>query len=138
MPTRARAVVSDETRYNPLMVKRFLQMLIVALTLQLTWSVASAYCLHETGEASQHFGHHKHQHQSSNVSGENDDDSSAPGSLGGDPDCASCSHSPANIVPFSPSLQVDLIESHDNLLSRAGQPAPFIGAPERPQWVVAA
>jgi hypothetical protein len=121
------------------MIRRFLQLLVVALTLQFTWGVASAYCGHESGEASQHFGHHQHQHQSSKASDDNDDDdSSASGTLGGDPDCASCAHSPANILPFTSSSLVILVVTHDDLLSRTGQPAPFLGAPERPQWEVAA
>lgn len=130
-----------ETRYNPHMIRRFLQLLVVALTLQLTWGVASAYCGHESGEASQHFGHHQHQHQSSKVSDDehdDDDDAPAPGTLGGDPDCASCAHSPANILPFTSPPLVILVVTHNDLLSRTGQPPPFLGAPERPQWGVAA
>lgn len=128
----------NKTRYNRAMVKRFLRFLIVALTLQLTWGVASAYCGHETGQASQHFGHHLHQHQGSGSSDENGDDGSpSPNKIGGDPDCATCAHSPASVFPFNSTLLIVAIVSHDRLPSLTGQPPPYLGAPERPQWIVA-
>jgi hypothetical protein len=121
------------------MVKRFLQLLIVALTLQFTWGVASAYCGHETGKASQHFGHHLHQHQGSASSDENGDDGSpSPNTIGGDPDCASCSHSPASVLPFASTRVIVAIVGHELLPSLTVQPAPYLGAPERPQWIFAA
>jgi hypothetical protein len=120
------------------MVKRFLRLLIVALTLQLTWGVASAYCAHETGKASQHFGHHLHQHQSSSSDDENGDDGSpSPNTFGGDPDCATCAHSSASVFPFKATPLIVAIVSHELLPSLTVQPAPYLGAPERPQWVVA-
>ncbi len=121
------------------MVKRVLQLLIVALTLQLSWGVANAYCGHETGKASQHFGHHLHQHQGSGSSDENGDDgASSPNTIGGDPDCATCAHSPSSVIPFeSKPLNVAIVR-HELIASLTGQPAPYLGAPERPQWSVAA
>ena len=80
------------------MVKRVLYMLVLAITLQLSWSVAAAYCMHESGNASQHFGHHQHEHVA-------DDDADHNGStlakkkVGSDPDCASCS---APVIPSKP------------------------------------
>lgn len=45
-------------------VKKFLLiLLLVILPFQFSWAVAGAYCQHEQGAASQHFGHHAHQHQ---------------------------------------------------------------------------
>lgn len=41
----------------------FLIILLMILPLQLSWAAAGAYCKHEKGAASNHFGHHVHQHQ---------------------------------------------------------------------------
>ena len=42
------------------MARRFLLILLALMTFQFTWNVASAYCMHEAGLASNHFGHHQH------------------------------------------------------------------------------
>lgn len=36
--------------------------MLIVLPLQLSWAVASNYCLDEQGPAAQHFGHHVHAH----------------------------------------------------------------------------
>lgn len=43
--------------------KLFLILLLAILPYQFSWAVAGAYCQHEQGTASQHFGHHAHQHE---------------------------------------------------------------------------
>jgi hypothetical protein len=120
------------------MVKRFLQLLIVAVTVQFTYGLASVYCGHETGKASLHFGHHTHQHQIAGSSDDNVDNSPSPNKIGGDPDCATCAHSLASACPSSLSSVTVLICSHTINPHRVGQPAPYLGSPERPQWAVAA
>lgn len=119
------------------MLKRFLQMLIVALTLQLTWGVSSAYCMHESGKASQHVGHHQHQHQSSNAD-DDDGDDAKPSKIGGDPDCATCTHSSVGVFAFDATQLLLSTSIHEIPPNLARQPAPYLGAPERPQWMVAA
>lgn len=48
-------------RYTGLtMARRFVLILLAVMTFQFTWNVASSYCMHETGRASNHFGHHQH------------------------------------------------------------------------------
>ena len=37
--------------------------LLVFLPLQFSWTMAASYCLHETDQTAQHFGHHEHKHQ---------------------------------------------------------------------------
>ncbi|MFZ6644852.1 hypothetical protein ACO0LO_04005 [Undibacterium sp. TJN25] len=141
------------------MPKKFIYMLMLAFTLQISWGVASAYCMHETGKAVQHFGHHPHQHaadapgvdalgidtSSVDTSGIDaastiaDDHQGSPSKkLAADPDCASCTHSPLaaytwGIKPAQPLLPVYRFIS---LLSDL--PSPYLGMPERPQWLVAA
>ncbi|MET1115570.1 MAG: hypothetical protein ABWY08_11560 [Comamonas sp.] len=37
--------------------------LLLLLPVQWTWAAASSICRHESGAASQHFGHHDHRHE---------------------------------------------------------------------------
>jgi hypothetical protein len=43
--------------------KLFLILLLAIVPFQFAWAAAGVYCQHENGAASQHFGHHAHQHQ---------------------------------------------------------------------------
>ena len=117
------------------MVKRCIRFLVVALAFQFLWGTASAYCNHETGKASHHFGHHPHQHQQaeSDKNGENSSSRS-----GVDPDCASCVHSPLGVFDVGTSVIAQAGSRHDVKSCRDVQPAPYLGQPERPQWNLAA
>ncbi|MES2318861.1 MAG: hypothetical protein V4631_15380 [Pseudomonadota bacterium] len=120
------------------MVKRFLRLLIVALTLQFAWGVASAYCGHESGTASQHFGHHAHQHQGAGGDDVDDDGGTTPSSkIGADSDCATCAHAPAGVGASASTPIIVAVVSHEFLPALIGRPAPYLGAPERPQWSIA-
>ncbi len=117
------------------MFKRFLFMLAVAFVLQITAGVASAYCMHETGQASEHFGHHQHVHKDA----DGDDGGSTPAKkASSDPDCASCSH--GSLVMFSLSSEIAPLPltAHENLARLPSQPTPYLGLPERPNWIRAA
>lgn len=111
---------------------RFLKLLAVALVLQLTWGVASAYCMHESGEASQHFGHHEHQHQSSDV---DDDEGSTSGKYKPHPDCASCTHAQLGIFSLDVGTMPVSVIGHSAAPPPIAQLSPFLGMPERPQWI---
>ena len=119
------------------MVKRFLLMLALAFVLQVSWGAASAYCMHETGKASEHFGHHQHRHHGSNAAGDVDN-TSFPKKAAAHADCASCSHS--SLIAFSLSAQCvqPSLSNHALSTPRPGQPTPYLGLPERPRWTVAA
>ncbi len=117
------------------MVKRFLYLLVLAFALQMNAAVASVYCMHETGTASEHFGHHQHEHQ--NIEG--DDGGSTPtGNPGADPDCASCSHGSSANLSWSSNPGQRVHSSHDQLAQLPSRPTPYLGLPERPNWAVAA
>lgn len=76
------------------MLKKLIFMLALVFTVQVSWAVASSYCMHETGIEAQHFGHHDHQHKA-----DTDTPQSAKTKLGMcDSDCDFCHHSYANIV----------------------------------------
>jgi hypothetical protein len=120
------------------MSRKFFSMLIVAFLLQLSWGVASAYCMHETGKASQHFGHHQHQHQPSGKVGDDNNGGSKPKKAAFHADCASCTHgtiAPHTYQPATPQPMPLVFRASTN---SAPQPAPYLGLPERPQWQRAA
>jgi len=118
------------------MVKRVLYMLVLAVTLQLSWAVAAAYCMHESGSASQHFGHHQHEHASND--GADHDKSPAQKKAIYDPDCASCSHSPAGATALAGQGAGPVMAAHAAAEAPKSPPDPYLGLPERPQWTVAA
>ncbi len=75
------------------MLKKLIFMLALVFTVQVSWAVASSYCMHETGSDAQHFGHHDHQHKA------DPDTPQSPKSklVECDSDCDFCHHSFANI-----------------------------------------
>lgn len=42
------------------MTRRILLILCAVITFQLSWNVITSYCMHETGKAADHLGHHQH------------------------------------------------------------------------------
>lgn len=119
--------------YNPSMIKRVLYLLTIAFTLQLSWGVVSAYCMHETGVGSQHFGHHQHNHTSSNA---NDDAEKSPSLKKSvvHADCASCNYHGLGMVAWqhvpAPTSAVAAKNGAPNVVL----PLPYLSLPERPQW----
>lgn len=118
------------------MLKKFVFMIVLAFTLQLSWAVASAYCMHETDMSAQHFGHHPHEHET--VDGDAHTDKSADKSqkkAASHPDCASCAPSP--LGAYSTNLLIILSKLIAYQLSAASlqTPAPFLAQPERPKWM---
>lgn len=116
------------------MLKRLIYVFIVAITLQFSWGVASAYCMHETGKASQHFGHHQHDHKASNMGGDAEQSSPAK-KTSAHLDCASCSHHGSlgtETWQHSPA-QAALLAAPIAELTVA-LPLPYLGLLERPRW----
>lgn len=114
------------------MVKHFFYMLALAFVLQMNAGVASAYCMHETGQASEHFGHHQHKHQ--NAAGD-EDGAAQVKKFGSDPDCASCSHGSIAMLSWSSEIAQSLLPAHQKLAQLTWQPTPYLGLPERPNWI---
>ena len=119
------------------MAKRFLTMIALAFIFQLSWGVASAYCMHESGQASAHFGHHQHTHI---PSGSAVDDDATPASKKSavHADCASCFHHSPSPVSWSVELTLPLLAQHQRTSLPYQPPKPYLGLPERPQWSIAA
>ena len=117
------------------MVKRFFYMLAVAFVLQMSAGMASAYCMHETGQASEHFGHHQHVHKDA----DRDDGGSKPAKKAGShPDCASCAHGSLVMLSWSSEIPPLPHTAHQKLAQLPSQPTPYLGLPERPNWILAA
>lgn len=113
------------------MVKRFLYAVALAFILQLSWGTASAYCMHEMDTTSQHFGHHQHKH----ADGESESKKSPQKKASVHPDCATCAHGAIFITELASDLSNPLLSNHQAIIASAGQAAPYLGAPERPQWL---
>lgn len=116
-------------------------LLLMFLPLQASWAVVAGYCQHETGQASQHVGHHDHQHVAQQtvanpaLSDDSTSDSSPSPIAGGDMDCAACHANCAPGVPgvLAPGLEA---EPHGRPLALPTHPrsAPA-ETPDRPNWV---
>ena len=109
----------------------------LAFTLQLSWGMVSAYCMHESGKSSEHFGHHQHAHACTTVTADGDQPSGAkkaPPHL----DCATCT--PGSMAAFAWTFDVahPSPANYPHASPLREQPAPYLGSPERPQWRVAA
>jgi len=124
------------------MIRRFVYLLLVAVTLQLSWGTVSAYCEHESGKAARHLGHHEHDAPSAGAGADPSDTitaghaDDAPGAKKASPHthCSSCSHAalaaitpdagvahprPAGLTPPAPAIHLT---------------SAYTTPPERPQW----
>ena len=115
------------------MIQRLVIVLFaLILPLQAAWGAASVYCKHEQGTATQHFGHHAHQHQAA----DQDDSGSSPSS-NFHADCGFCHLGGVGVVtssldvPWSASASPAVSPENNFLLSI------FLEGPERPKWVSA-
>jgi hypothetical protein len=105
--------------------------LVVLLPMQLSWAAVASYCLHETGPAAQHLGHHEHQHKADAER----TDSGNPKAVGAiDADCGIC-HAGCAAVVFEPAALLQVAVSLDTGSARPvriSSPPPSL--PERPNW----
>jgi hypothetical protein len=106
------------------------------LPFQVTWAAVSAYCAHENGDSSQHFGHHFHEHRTSASDLPGGDPSRA--NSGPDNDCGFCHlnlklvHSGLSLPQIDVDLQLGRCSRRDLYSSFVPQ------GPERPKWYVSA
>ncbi len=114
------------------MRRLFLLLLLCLLPLQISWGAVADYCGHESGKASQHFGHHADEHKAS--FGANDDGKQGNSSPGDDH--CHLSGFLGILGAFAPVTheyaQPTPRESDGTYPSVAAYP------PERPQWSVPA
>jgi hypothetical protein len=116
-------------------------MMLVFLPLQFSWAVVADYCVHETGAAAKHPGHHdhaEHSHASQDVDPGNkgtDDRTAAPSSS---PDCGHCHGSCAGMVDLPVAFEPPALASAPPDLGACPAAEPMPAQPERPQWAALA
>ena len=123
--------------YIPAMVRRFIFVILAVITLQLSWTVISAYCTHETGVAAQHFGHHQHVEDGDDLPAGLKDKPGVAKKFAAHAHCSSCSHAVLAIDVVQPAIH-PLV----NRLAPASVMMHFTSIfsipPERPQWIAVA
>ncbi len=128
------AAASSRFVVAPMIRRHFFVLLLLILPLQAVWAAASAYCLHEQGVATQHFGHHDHRHHAGSADGK---DGAGKATVQPHPDCGIChlncpTATSASSLPLpavlSPFLAADPF---------CALPSVFPEGPERPNWAPA-
>lgn len=113
-------------------MKRLLILLMLfALPLHFSWAAAASYCQHESGKATQHFGHHYHEHHAGSADGK---DGAGKSPLQVHADCSICHLSCPAAAASVHSLSVI---AHGSFVV-ADPPPPLssvvLEGPERPKW----
>ncbi|WP_296945790.1 hypothetical protein [uncultured Massilia sp.] len=113
---------------------RCLHVLMLVMAFQLSWNVVTAYCMHESGRAANHLGHHRHAADADELAHAADAPDPAKPSAVHDVHCVSCAH----IALAAPDLAALPFGPGAGAAAPAGAPAlpasVFAPPPERPQW----
>lgn len=122
--------------YTKDMLRRFLYSLLVVITLQLSWSVITAYCMHETGQSANHIGHHQHNASTEELSLATESKQPVSKKVAAhDAHCASYAQlalatPDALDIPFFALISATMVSG--TFVSPASV---FLSPPERPQWI---
>lgn len=106
-------------------------LMLLVLPLQVSWAAVSSYCKHESGTASQHFGHHNHQHKTKAA-----EKAPADASIQIDTDCAFCFGSAFGLITLLVTYasanvpKVEPVFADTNFLASIRP-----DRPERPKWM---
>lgn len=123
--------------YIPAMVRRFVYVMLTIIALQLSWTAISAYCMHETGVAAQHFGHHQHVDDGDDLPAGLKDKPGVAKKFAAHAHCSSCSHAVLAIDVFQATHHPVAANALPNSLIPQFTSV-FSAPPERPQWAVVA
>ncbi|MBI3730390.1 MAG: hypothetical protein HY254_18925 [Burkholderiales bacterium] len=115
------------------MLKKFVFLIVVAFTLQLSWTMAGVYCLHDADKTTHHFGHHPHEHDS--TKSESYSDKSSDKNTASHPDCASCACSSVGAFTSSFLFAHSLLNNDQFTEVSLYTPSPVSPKPERPKWM---
>jgi hypothetical protein len=119
------------------MARRFVYMLLVIVAAQLSWTAVTAYCMHESGRAAQHFGHHQHVEDGDEFPVSAKDAPASIKKFAVHAHCASCHHATIAIdtlhVPVYVQWATVAPRTFISPLSSV-----YTSPPERPQWNSAA
>ena len=107
------------------------------MAFQLSWTVAGTYCMHESGRAAEHFGHHPHVEDADEFPVASKDKQTPAKQLVVHPHCASCHATAPVIYTPQPLLHIEWasIEPLSVIVTLSSAYTP---PPERPQWKFAA
>ena len=119
------------------MTRRFLTCMLLMLAFQFTWSAISAYCMHETGRAAQHLGHHQHKTDvHDHVAAADDGKPASMKKVAQHSHCSSCAHgvlAPAAVLATHYLVMAHAAPVGTNVKFASVTQVP----PERPQWAAA-
>lgn len=119
--------------------RRFLYLLLTVLALQLSWGVVTVYCGHETGRASQHFGHHSSEPDDGDGTSEAGNKSSKPAIKAlTHSHCASCAHATLSFGNHPIVATLPRPQRVSSLFVPSRYASYLSARPERPQWIFAA
>lgn len=107
------------------------------MAFQFSWAVAGTYCMHETGRASEHFGHHPHVEDGNEFPNVPKDKQTSIKKLAAHPHCASCHHTAPVIYTPDPLPRVEKANFEPQGVIATLSSA-YTTPPERPQWKFAA
>ncbi len=112
-------------------------LMLLVLSVQFTWAAAASYCEHEKDAATQHVGHHEHQH--GEPTAEVDKPADAPGQDGSKTsgvhaDCASCHLTAAKTISSQEMSVPDADSSVPALATEAAVDSQLLERIERPKW----
>lgn len=108
---------------------------MLVMAFQLSWNVITSYCMHETGRAANHFGHHQHESTAEELAlaAKDKPDTIKKVSVH-DAHCASCAHLALG-APDSAEPPFAVHGMERVLAGVFAAPASaFSSPPERPQW----
>lgn len=120
------------------MTRRIVTCLLLMLAFQFTWSAISAYCMHESGVAAQHLGHHQHKDSGHASPGDAQladagDSQQATKKKAAHSHCASCVHAVLAPAAMAPATFLMLAESAPVVTDIVFDSVIQL-PPERPQW----
>lgn len=116
------------------MARRLTLILLAVITFQFSWAVISNYCMHESGRAANHFGHHQHHASAEELSLAAKDGSHLNKKASGhDAHCAYVYVAGAPVNSAESWGRIDDVSSA--VLRPTASPSSVIPSPpERPQW----
>jgi hypothetical protein len=120
------------------MLRRTVSLVLAfVIAFQLSWAAAGTYCMHETGRAAEHFGHHAHVEDGNEFSSAFKDKQTSVKKLAVHPHCASCHIMAPIIYTPQPLAHVEWASIAPQSVILALSSA-YSSPPERPQWNFAA
>lgn len=109
--------------------------LLVLLPMQLSWAAVASYCQHESGAATQHVGHHEHQHEANTEPSNNADPHTTSKAVGAvDVDCGTCHVGNWSVMLQSLNLVIVKLPSGTHSATTLLLSSQPVSLPERPNW----